>query len=107
MQEPTDSDLAVPSIDVIIEVSQEVIAFDQETPSEIAQSPDDGELRSPDEPLNRMERIAANFGAWIVTFADHWHIQGSPYFIADIRPLGDLRDAAPVTTENGPTTPTP
>lgn len=91
MQEPVDDVLAVPSIDVLIEVS------------EVAQALGESEALSPDEPLNRAERIAADFGAWVVTAAVRWNLQSSPCFVADGRSLCDVLEPAPLPTREAPT----
>lgn len=91
MQEPADNMLATPSIDVLVEVS------------EVARTLGESEALNPDEPLNRAERIAADFGAWVVTVAVRWNLQSSPCFVADGRSLCDVLEPAPLPTKETPT----
>jgi len=104
MQEPADSDPASP-IDAIIEVSQSAIVLNQVNASKVAQSLVTAETPAPDEPLNRVERIAADWGAWIITFIERWHLQRAPTFVVDGHPIGDLLDPAPSPTEESPDAP--
>ncbi len=104
MQEPADNVLAAPSIDTVIEVSQDAVVRDQATISEAAQPLEDSEAPDPDEPLNRVERIAADFGAWVLTAAMRWHLQGSPCFIADGRSLCDVEESALSPAQDTPKT---
>ncbi|MGZ3682098.1 MAG: hypothetical protein ACXVDI_26360 [Ktedonobacterales bacterium] len=101
MQEPADSDPA-PPIDTIIEVSQSAIVLNQVDLSTVALSLVTAEALAPDEPLNRMERFAADWGAWIITFVERWHLQSAPSFIVDGHPITDLLDPAPSPTEDDP-----
>lgn len=101
MQEPAESDPA-PPIEAVIEVSYTTIDLETADSSTGAQILADGEAPLADEPLNRLERIAATFGAWIVTFAERLHIQSGPSFVVDGRPVGDLLDPTPFPTEDGP-----
>lgn len=105
MQEPPESDSA-PQIEAVIEVSHTTIEIEATDSSAGAQSMADGGAPFADEPLNRLERIAANFGAWIVTFADRWHIQSSPNFVVDGRPISDLLDPTHSPAEDDPSAPT-
>src|SRR5437879_6301776 len=107
MQEPADSDPAPPiEIDTIIEVSQSAIVLDQADSSELVQSLVNAETAAPDEPLNRMERIAADWGAWIITVVERWHLQSAPSFVVDGHPISDLLDPThSATEEDGPDAP--
>ena len=106
MREPADSE-SEPPIEAVIEVSHSTIEVYQTDASDGAQSLADGETLMADEPLNRLERIAANLGAWVVTVAERWHIQSGPAFVVDGRPIGDLLDPVQSPTEDDPGAPTP
>lgn len=103
MPEPADSDPASP-IDTIIEFSQSAIVLNQADSSDSAQSLVNAETPAPEEPLNRMERIAADWGAWIITFVERWHLQSAPSFVVDGHPIADLLEPAPSPTEDDPGT---
>ncbi|MGZ3675377.1 MAG: hypothetical protein ACXVCO_13810 [Ktedonobacterales bacterium] len=101
MPEPADNDPA-PPIDTLIEFSQSAIVLHQVGSSDSAQSLVNAETPAPDEPLNRIERIAADWGAWIITFVERWHLQSAPSFVFDGHPIADLLDPAPSPTEDDP-----
>ncbi len=102
MQEPVDNVLATPSVDTVVEVSQDAAVIDRATTSETAQSLEESEAPGPDEPLNRVERIAADFGAWVVTAAVRWHLQSSPCFVADGRSLCDVEESSLYPANDAP-----
>lgn len=102
MQEPADDVLGAPSIDTVVEVSLDAVVLDQATIPEAAQALEASEAPGPDEPLNRAERIAADFGAWVVTAAMRWHLQGSPCFVADGRSLCDVEESVPSPAQDTP-----
>lgn len=105
MQEPAESDPA-PQIETVIEVSHSTVTFDEISSSEISQGLGNDETPLTDEPLNRMERIAAGFGAWIITIVERWHLQDGPSFAVDDHPINGLLEPVPTSTENSPDAPT-
>lgn len=105
MQEPADNDPA-PPIDTVIEVSQSAIVLSPIDSPEVVQSSLDAESPLTDEPLNRVERIAADWGAWIITVVERWHLQSAPSFAVDDHPIADLLDPISSPTEDNPNPPT-
>lgn len=107
MQEPADNAPDAPQIDVVIEVTQSAIVIDQAGDASVMQSSlQDDEAIATDEPLNRLERIAADLGAWLITFTDHWHLQSSPWFVVDNHPIGSMIDRTPPPADDSSSTPT-
>lgn len=105
MQEPADSVLATAHVETVIESSQSAIALDQAQVPGIAPSLEEGEAPTTDEPLNLLERIAANCGAWIITLVERWHLQSGPSLIVDGHPIGDLLASASSSRETAPPPP--
>ena len=93
MQKQIDCLLTVSPVDTVIEVSQIALALEPAESSVLAPLLLDTEALSADGSLNLLERLAADFGAWIGTFAERWHLQGSPCFVADGRLVTDVLDA--------------